>query len=74
MIRETGFDDAFCYFENERQIRDWPVVRQFLFIPNEFLNYCLLAAMSPKIKHRRPMADYQLARRPTEATNGSWAI
>jgi len=74
MIHETGLDDTFCYFGNERQIRDWPVVREFLFSQNEFLNYCLLAAMSPKIKHRKPMADYQLACRPTEATNGSWAI
>ena len=25
MIRETGFDDTFYYFGNERQIRDWPI-------------------------------------------------
>jgi len=32
MIHETGFDDTFYYFGNERQIRDWPIVREFFFI------------------------------------------
>ena len=33
MIHETGFDDTFYYFGNERQIRDWPIVREFyLFV------------------------------------------
>ena len=26
MICETGYDDTFYYFGNERQIRDWPIV------------------------------------------------
>ena len=30
MIHETGFDDTFYYLGNERQIRDWPIVREFL--------------------------------------------
>ena len=28
MIHETGFGDTFYYFGNERQIRDWPIVRE----------------------------------------------
>jgi len=26
VIHETGYDDTFYYFGNERQIRDWPIV------------------------------------------------
>ena len=37
MIHETGFDDTFCYFGNERRISDWPVVGEFLFIQSVFL-------------------------------------
>ena len=37
MIYETGFDDTFYYFGNERQIRDWPIVREFFFIQCWFL-------------------------------------
>ena len=29
MIHETGFDDTFYYFGNEREVRDWPIVREF---------------------------------------------
>ena len=36
MIHETGFDDTFYYFGNERQIRVWPVVEEFLFIQSVF--------------------------------------
>ena len=25
-MHETGFDDTFYYFGNERQIPDWPIV------------------------------------------------
>ena len=32
-----GFDDTFYYFGNERQVRDWPVVGEFLFIQSGFL-------------------------------------
>ena len=32
MIHDTGFNDTFYYFGNERQIWDWPVVGQFFFI------------------------------------------
>jgi len=28
VIHETGFGDTFYYFGNERQIRDWPIVRE----------------------------------------------
>ena len=38
MIHETGFDDMFYYFGNERQIRDWPIVREFFFISVGFLS------------------------------------
>ena len=37
VIHETGFDDTFYYLENERQIRDWPIVREFFFIQCWFL-------------------------------------
>ena len=39
MIHETGFDDTFYYFGNERQIRfrDWPIVGEFFFIKCRFL-------------------------------------
>ena len=37
VIRETGFDDTFYYLGNERQIRDWPIVQQFVFIQCWFL-------------------------------------
>ena len=33
----TGFDDTFYYFGNERQIRDWPIVREFFFVQCWFL-------------------------------------
>jgi len=26
VIHETGFDNTFCYFGNEREIGDWPIV------------------------------------------------
>jgi len=28
VIHETVFDDTLYYFGNERQIRDWPIVRE----------------------------------------------
>ena len=37
VIHETGFDDTFYYFGNERQIRDWPIVREFFFVQCWFL-------------------------------------
>jgi len=37
VIHERGFDDTFYYFGNERQIRDWPIVGEFLFIQSGFL-------------------------------------
>ena len=45
MIHEAGFDDTFYYFGNERQIRDWPIVREFFFVQCWFLkqleDFCL---------------------------------
>jgi len=32
VIHEAGFDDTFYYFGNERQVRDWPIVREFFFV------------------------------------------
>jgi len=37
VIHETEFDDTVYDFGNDRQIRDWPVVGQFLFIQSGFL-------------------------------------
>jgi len=37
VIHEMGFDNMFCYFGNERQIQDWPVVGEFPFIQVWFL-------------------------------------
>jgi len=37
VIHETGFDDTFCYFGNERQIQDWPIAGEFFFIQCRFL-------------------------------------
>jgi len=31
------FDDTFYYFGKERQIQDWPIVGEFLFIQCLFL-------------------------------------
>jgi len=32
VICETGFDNTFYYFGNERQMRDWPIAGEFFFI------------------------------------------
>ena len=38
MIHESGFNDTLYYFGYERQIRDWPVVGEFVFIHSGFLS------------------------------------
>jgi len=66
VIHEAGFDDTFYYFGNERQIRDWPIVREFFFV--QCCTIIMLIVSVDKILIFAVVKQWLLQQRATEAS------